>query len=86
MAVSYALQPPPPLDHPVSPVKLLFESKFNVVPPTEITLGEELGYAAGKPLSPLDANTLTPGAEKYESKSPSRKDSWPPQLFDTYCA
>jgi hypothetical protein len=84
-AVSYVLQPPPPLDQPVSPMKVE-PLKCRVVPPTEITFGEADGYSAGSPASPEETKKLTPLWTKWLSYDVSPLDSEPPQLLETYCA
>jgi hypothetical protein len=41
--------------------------KLRVVPPTEMTFGEDDGYSAGSPASPAATKKLTPGWTKCES-------------------
>src|SRR5919199_391937 len=85
VAVSKALQPPPPLLQPVSPVKAP-PLKCSVVPPTEITFGEADGYSAGRPASPEDTKKLTPVWAKWISELDSPENSLIPQLSETYWA
>src|ERR687885_1508875 len=85
VANSNALQPPPPLLQPVSPVKAP-PLKCSVVPPTEITFGEADGYSAGRPASPEETKKLTPVWAKWISELDSPENSLLPQLLETYWA
>jgi hypothetical protein len=66
VAFSYALHPPPPPLQPVSDVKFP-PLKWSVVPPTEMTFGEDDGYSAGRPASPDETKKLTPLCAKWLS-------------------
>src|SRR6266550_232194 len=79
------LQPPPEPLQPVSDEKVL-PLKWRVVPPTEMTLGDEDGYSAGVPLSPDETKKLTPEWEKWLSYPFSPLNSELPQLLETYPA
>jgi len=79
-------QPPPPSLQPVSDATLPCASSASVVPPTEMTLGDDDGYSATANSSPEAAKMLTPDWKKCASSFFSVAYSPPPQLFDTYCA
>src|SRR5437899_7236158 len=79
---------PPPLPLQAdSPRIVPDELRFNVVPPTDRTLGETAGYDGGAPSSPDAVTKVTPewplGVVKLLSQFRSRENSPPPQLIDT---
>ena len=57
---SSMLCPPPPSLQPVSLLYVLLALRFRLVPPTATTLGEKAGYPPGAPLSPVEAQNVTP--------------------------